>query len=373
MDRLELDVSTFKDNSLRILELNDSIAAHVRSHCAQEHTDVEDSKPSKRRRSKMRIVGDGERAFLCTGAKGSFQLRRVEYSNSLLIVKDHSVITAKVPFLFEAISARPPFELVDRLLHPSRVTLSELHGNVEVVPSRKDCWSLRALHKALPMDKDVIAQYLSTTSCISVGGVIRPLDAEVVRELVTALCTYFDPLLNAPVLRGDLINHFEDAFHAPSFEAVLNAHCERHEPREEDQSGEARFSLNVSKVAAIIGLTMLRSSNGKAPLDDFEERWRSRYSFFHNVSVAEHLKGDAIVIDYGTGQGNMAVAFPHATLPFDPTKRVLALFAVKPRWALDELQAYLAPLDMERKDVEMLLTKVCREHRTEQGSRYALI
>lgn len=56
------------------------------------------------------------------------------------------------------------------------------------------------------------------------------------------------------------------------------------------------------------------------------------------------LRGEALVDDAGGAE--FVQAFAAADLPADPAQRFAVIFAARPRWALPDLQPYLADMQV---------------------------
>ena len=72
----------------------------------------------------------------------------------------------------------------------------------------------------------------------------------------------------------------------------------------------------------------------------------------------EDLGGEAIA--EASGGQHWVVALPAGALPKAPRARFAALFAVKPKWAADELAPYLADVVSGAQTAEALLLAHCR-------------
>ncbi|EIE26940.1 hypothetical protein COCSUDRAFT_32309 [Coccomyxa subellipsoidea C-169] len=70
------------------------------------------------------------------------------------------------------------------------------------------------------------------------------------------------------------------------------------------------------------------------------------------------LRGEALREEIG-GE-DMLRHLPAAAMPTDPAARFAALFAVKPRWELPDLEPYLADLQVPGRSAEFLLLTYAR-------------
>ncbi|KAK2721208.1 sister chromatid cohesion protein DCC1-like [Artemia franciscana] len=116
------------------------------------------------------------------------------------------------------------------------------------------------------------------------------------------------------------------------------------------------ISLNHEEIARFFG-EFLFNRNQQYSLTEFLSYWQESVPEGVVVDI-KHLSGLAIAKP--ESQPPVIRFFPEYDLPEDVPQRFMALFAMKPKWTLEEITPYLIRLVSSSKDVNALLTKHSR-------------
>ncbi|CAM9866190.1 unnamed protein product [Ascophyllum nodosum] len=113
-----------------------------------------------------------------------------------------------------------------------------------------------------------------------------------------------------------------------------------------------KFRLDLDKVARLRAHQILRAREVECDRDgrslllsDFMEEWAASMPDI-DTPDRDLLKGIGLIEANGTDDENATVIYvPASGLPFPPVERLAALFRVKPKWPMSELESYISEAD----------------------------
>jgi sister chromatid cohesion protein DCC1 len=125
------------------------------------------------------------------------------------------------------------------------------------------------------------------------------------------------------------------------------------------------WALDEEVVCRALVTRVLRDGIGlKAwPLADVMDRWREKLREFnlgHVEAKEEYLEGLALLERPAGATDAFVRTLIASDLPTEPADRFAALWAVKPRWTLRELDPYLKGQARPGQNIEAQLLKFCR-------------
>jgi len=169
---------------------------------------------------------------------------------------------------------------------------------------------------------------------------------------VTTAMAKDDPPTPAPVTRFVLREYAE---------AHAGAHPGSAEESAEESLPEGLWKIDAKKVCRAKASRMLEGSKaaaaGRLRLGDFLADWSGRCDEeLRSACTRDLLKGLALIEKGASGRDEDALVrvFRDVDLPKQPRDRFRAIFALKPRWQMDELDAYVAATSDETVEAQLL-------------------
>jgi hypothetical protein len=336
--------------------------------------DANDEQPlAKRHRCETAIKGDGNGAVVCLPG-ATHGLRRVEFSNSLLLVHGDRIV-AKQKYIFETAPTRPRTEFVRQLLSNNLVTIDEIERTAGP-PNPARLVTLASLYQRVPAHTAAVDACLRSSGALFQGPFVRLMHPSLVETCLDAILRVLDAN-GATLDRGIPAERIESALGNTLDPACLRAVMWMHgsvQSRDAGRDSRVDSSTDVvgdgtdsevwwkpvlETVAATVARALLRTSDDWRVADFFVELG-SKHPPLAGLD-ATHLRGQVVVFD-----GKKIQALPNENLPYDPLLRLKHLFAVKPRWTSAELAGFLGPLEIAGPDLAAFLLKHCREHKHDQ-------
>ena len=121
------------------------------------------------------------------------------------------------------------------------------------------------------------------------------------------------------------------------------------------------WKIDAKKVCRAKASRMLEGSKaataGRLRLGDFLADWSGRCDEeLRSACTRDLLKGLALIEKGASGRDEDALVrvFRDVDLPKHPRERFRAIFALKPRWQMDELDAYVAATSDETVEAQLL-------------------
>lgn len=314
------------------------------------------------------VVADRTSALLVT-SRSEFTIRRVEYSNTLLLMRDRSTVLEKVPWQYELVAADAKFPLLKRLLREAYLTAEELDGGIVTIPKAK-LHTLGSLAAKVCGSPRRIIDALLECHAVMFHNYVRLLHPDLVHNALAALVTQIEchdwPLAAVPVV--ELRSNLTANFHPIVLDVCLAifSTCTPSVTEHGEEEECPVVAVSASAVSSHLGERLMHSQD-KWLLEPFLAEWRKRLPSFCECDI-NLLKGHY----YMDGAATL-VPIVEDTLPLDPLERLKALFSRNKQWDSDSLKALLAPLIcIPSATYDQLMSKWCREIHVSGGSKFVL-
>lgn len=363
-----------KSNQLRLVEVDGDLLALLTAPKSDDASAAADERRPKRARPVM-IKGDKLQALLCTDDK-TYQIRRAEFSNSLLVVEGGRIIE-KAPYLFETARARAHVEVAMQLLAENYIQEDELEGRAPP-PSPAYLLTLDALRRIVPADKAALSVWLREHGAIVQGPFVRLLHPRLEEQYLESVMHLLEArvkMLEDGLAVDEILTHLGGSLDSTCLLACLSKHgaIARKTARAAADTSVAAVVDETATAAAVDwwspSVEAVAATLAK-PILEREEVWRcdsfftelSRKFFLLSGLSPAHLRGHATTV------GPNLVHFERDALPFEPLARLHAMFKLKQRWQLIDVEAYIGPLGLKGNDLAGFIGKHCREHKDHKGT-----
>ncbi|CAM9721473.1 unnamed protein product, partial [Choristocarpus tenellus] len=321
----------------------------------------------------VHLVGEEDQEAVLVTGKQSFKITKAETSNTLLLVppiRDGSrenleegdaengrtlfQASASVGFQFELAKASPSLQGIRKILEKCLYWGGEAESAID--HGDLDACTLEALQERLQFSQKELQEGLAEVGALEIGGkqeesIWRLVDPVLMEQIA-------DMLLNLVVQEDmplDKIDPEACVLALPECERLVVEHCLSFYSRPTNPEGLGKVwfqlahgtrELDLDAVARLRAHQLLRAhpdSHDKGwDLEDFTNQWASTMPGVDTPDL-DLLKGIAVVENKPTITGKPSVVYiPAQELPFLPKERLAALFRIRPRWPMGELEPYIS-------------------------------
>jgi sister chromatid cohesion protein DCC1 len=295
--------------------------------------------------------GKDEEAVLCTH-NSTYSIRKAETSNVLLIAspptKDQGyVVKGMQSYHYEVLKIAPRLQTLREMLSESPYKAGE-------GAEAKKTHTFDELVLAVQASEVEVREALVSMHAIDIEGKWRVLEQaysnDTFGEILNTMAEHDIPL---DQVNGELVvKSLADA--GVPIEAFVVNHVLSIYSKEAAREGEESFALDKTKIALFKCKQLFEQrseQDGKWGVDAFMESWEASLPCDCDCAVtAEMLRGIALVDRSPDQPCNTLEYLPAgdpAHLPTGPdvAARFKALFAIRPKWRLEEIKPYIEDLE----------------------------
>lgn len=316
-----------------------------------------------------RLLTDCAGQLLLLSNRDTFCVRKVEYTNSLLVSRKRerdgsSVLVERQSRMFEVSRSFARTFVVHSLLKEDFLTLDEVEsGAVAACAKRISLLELATIAESSFFE---VKKNLAQQGAVIFRNYVRLFDPSVVRQGVDAVMMFLNGQIASSSVNWALVEEYFTPSIFPkilmdALRVILTCGTEWSTPNclrylasytlESMQSGPPFHFGDPAKELHWVSLA------------EFEDRWKSRIpAFLRGENLIEHLRGFVIV---KSSLNEKSVAWCEPTLlPPKVDERLRMLFTISnEKWEAGDLKAFIVNVLDPGVTFESAVSKFCKEHR----------